>query len=257
MKQPSKQVDEDEDTLAQISTYIHHLNQILGEKQKRDVRIAMQKYQVEEKRKRKKYMIEIRFGPKKMRNPDVDFLSFLSFAQSESEKPRSSKFPGRMSKPRPRVTKMNWMMFYGRIPLYHKERDIQPHDSNEMNLAEKPPPFLSSNLASPQYQHLLYFMPKDDTSKPCKLTSFLDYKFGITHIVREVEKHVSNMEWLFALIITYPSIIHKHPNPCKCDLHCLIIDICKTNSKPSYLRAIERRSRGDVELNFVYDEFPK
>ena len=30
---------------------------------------------------------EIRFGPKKMRNPDVDFLSFLSFAQSKSENP--------------------------------------------------------------------------------------------------------------------------------------------------------------------------
>ena len=43
---------------------------------------------------------EIRFGPKKMRNPDVDFLSFFSFAQSESEKPRRSKTPGQMSKPR-------------------------------------------------------------------------------------------------------------------------------------------------------------
>uniref|UniRef100_A0A3Q7EDV1 Uncharacterized protein n=1 Tax=Solanum lycopersicum TaxID=4081 RepID=A0A3Q7EDV1_SOLLC len=44
--------------------------------------------------------------PRKTRNPDVDFLSFLSFAQSESEKPQSSKSPSRMSKPRPRVPKM-------------------------------------------------------------------------------------------------------------------------------------------------------
>uniref|UniRef100_A0A3Q7EAI0 Uncharacterized protein n=1 Tax=Solanum lycopersicum TaxID=4081 RepID=A0A3Q7EAI0_SOLLC len=44
--------------------------------------------------------------PQKKRNPDVDFLSFLSFAQSESEKPQSSKSPGRMSKPRPIVPKM-------------------------------------------------------------------------------------------------------------------------------------------------------
>ena len=55
---------------------------------------------------------EIRFGPKKMRNPDVDFLSFLSFAQSESENPRSSKSPGRMSKPWPRVPKMYLRMHF-------------------------------------------------------------------------------------------------------------------------------------------------
>ncbi|KAF3504065.1 hypothetical protein F2Q69_00041232 [Brassica cretica] len=30
--------------------------------------------------------------------------------------------------------------------------------------------------------------PKDDPSKPCGLTSFLGYKAGMTHIVREVEK---------------------------------------------------------------------
>lgn len=30
--------------------------------------------------------------------------------------------------------------------------------------------------------------PKDDPSKPCKLTAFLGYKAGMTHIVREVEK---------------------------------------------------------------------
>ena len=31
--------------------------------------------------------------PQKMRNPDVDFLSFLSFAQSESEKPPKLQVP--------------------------------------------------------------------------------------------------------------------------------------------------------------------
>ena len=30
--------------------------------------------------------------------------------------------------------------------------------------------------------------PKDDPSKPPKLTAFLGYKAGMTHIVREVEK---------------------------------------------------------------------
>lgn len=30
--------------------------------------------------------------------------------------------------------------------------------------------------------------PKDDASKPCRLTAFLGYKAGMTHIVREVEK---------------------------------------------------------------------
>lgn len=30
--------------------------------------------------------------------------------------------------------------------------------------------------------------PRDDPSKPCRLTAFLGYKAGMTHIVREVEK---------------------------------------------------------------------
>uniref|UniRef100_A0A3Q7FJI2 Uncharacterized protein n=1 Tax=Solanum lycopersicum TaxID=4081 RepID=A0A3Q7FJI2_SOLLC len=59
---------------------------------------------------------EIRFGPKKMRNLDVDFLSFLSFAQFEYEKPRSSKSPGRMSKPRPRLPKMYLRMRFRQCP---------------------------------------------------------------------------------------------------------------------------------------------
>lgn len=35
--------------------------------------------------------------------------------------------------------------------------------------------------------------PKDDPSKPCKLTAFLGYKAGMTHIVRDVEKPGSSM----------------------------------------------------------------
>ena len=35
--------------------------------------------------------------------------------------------------------------------------------------------------------------PKDDASKPCRLTAFLGYKAGMTHIVREVEKPGSSM----------------------------------------------------------------
>ena len=30
--------------------------------------------------------------------------------------------------------------------------------------------------------------PKDDPTKPCRLTAFVGYKAGMTHIVREVEK---------------------------------------------------------------------
>ncbi|XP_068651817.1 large ribosomal subunit protein uL3y [Aristolochia californica] len=35
--------------------------------------------------------------------------------------------------------------------------------------------------------------PKDDPTKPCKLTAFLGYKAGMTHIVREVEKPGSKL----------------------------------------------------------------
>ncbi|RZC72298.1 hypothetical protein C5167_035501 [Papaver somniferum] len=35
--------------------------------------------------------------------------------------------------------------------------------------------------------------PKDDSSKPCRLTAFLGYKAGMTHIVREVEKPGSKL----------------------------------------------------------------
>lgn len=91
----------------------------------------------------------------------------------------------------------------------------------------QPPPFLSGNLAYLQYQHLLHFskyfksflihhlfficlfiisVSKDDTSKPCKLNSFLGYKVGITHIVRELEKHVSSKITL--LFITFQLCIH-------------------------------------------------
>ncbi|XP_071935974.1 large ribosomal subunit protein uL3y-like [Coffea arabica] len=35
--------------------------------------------------------------------------------------------------------------------------------------------------------------PKDDTTKPCRLTAFVGYKAGMTHIVREVEKPGSKL----------------------------------------------------------------
>ncbi|KAJ6706688.1 60S RIBOSOMAL PROTEIN L3-1 [Salix purpurea] len=35
--------------------------------------------------------------------------------------------------------------------------------------------------------------PKDDSTKPCRLTAFLGYKAGMTHIVREVEKPGSKL----------------------------------------------------------------
>ena len=39
--------------------------------------------------------------------------------------------------------------------------------------------------------------PKDDPTKPCKLTAFLGYKAGMTHIVREVDKPGSSKFVLF------------------------------------------------------------
>lgn len=41
--------------------------------------------------------------------------------------------------------------------------------------------------------------PKDDPSKPCRLTAFLGYKAGMTHIVREVEKPGSSELFHFFL----------------------------------------------------------
>ena len=41
--------------------------------------------------------------------------------------------------------------------------------------------------------------PKDDPTKPCKLTAFLGYKAGMTHIVREVEKPGSSKCYLLAI----------------------------------------------------------
>ncbi|KAF5180683.1 60S ribosomal protein L3, partial [Thalictrum thalictroides] len=35
--------------------------------------------------------------------------------------------------------------------------------------------------------------PRDDPNKPCKLTAFLGYKAGMTHIVRDVEKPGSKL----------------------------------------------------------------
>lgn len=37
--------------------------------------------------------------------------------------------------------------------------------------------------------------PRDEPSKPCKLTAFLGYKAGMTHIVREVDKPGSS-KWM-------------------------------------------------------------
>lgn len=45
--------------------------------------------------------------------------------------------------------------------------------------------------------------PKDDPKKPCKLTAFLGYKAGMTHIVRDVEKPGSSeFTHLFSFFFT-------------------------------------------------------
>lgn len=43
--------------------------------------------------------------------------------------------------------------------------------------------------------------PKDDLTKPCKLTAFIGYKSGMTHIVREVDKPGSSKPVSFAVNI--------------------------------------------------------
>nr|GME16176.1 60S ribosomal protein L3 [Ipomoea batatas] len=52
--------------------------------------------------------------------------------------------------------------------------------------------FLPRKRASRQRGKVKAF-PKDDASKPCRLTAFLGYKAGMTHIVREVEKPGSKL----------------------------------------------------------------
>ncbi|KAG9132571.1 hypothetical protein Leryth_024843 [Lithospermum erythrorhizon] len=52
--------------------------------------------------------------------------------------------------------------------------------------------FLPRKRASRQRGKVKAF-PKDDLTKPCKLTAFLGYKAGMTHIVRDVEKPGSKL----------------------------------------------------------------
>jgi len=39
--------------------------------------------------------------------------------------------------------------------------------------------------------------PKDNPNQPCRLTAFVGYKAGMTHIVREVEKPGSSKHGFF------------------------------------------------------------
>ena len=45
--------------------------------------------------------------------------------------------------------------------------------------------------------------PKDDPAKPCRLTAFLGYKAGMTHIVREVEKPGSSKLLIFFNVLNF------------------------------------------------------
>ena len=47
--------------------------------------------------------------------------------------------------------------------------------------------FLTRKRAA-QHRGKVKAFPKDDPTKPCRLTAFLGYKAGMTHIVRDVEK---------------------------------------------------------------------
>nr|KJB74187.1 hypothetical protein B456_011G278000 [Gossypium raimondii] len=52
--------------------------------------------------------------------------------------------------------------------------------------------FLPRKIAS-RHRGKVKAFPKDDPIKPCRLTAFLGYKAGMTHIVREVEKPGSKL----------------------------------------------------------------
>nr|GMC78554.1 60S ribosomal protein L3 [Ipomoea batatas] len=52
---------------------------------------------------------------------------------------------------------------------------------------------LSTEALQPVAVRQVKAFPKDDPTKPCRLTAFLGYKAGMTHIVREVEKPGSKL----------------------------------------------------------------
>ncbi|PHT61962.1 hypothetical protein T459_34180 [Capsicum annuum] len=63
---------------------------------------------------------------------------------------------------------------------------LPPHLANcQYSVLRK---FLSLLHSLPRVQVKVKAFPKDDQSKPCKLTAFLGYRAGMTHIVRGVEK---------------------------------------------------------------------
>lgn len=43
-------------------------------------------------------------------------------------------------------------------------------------------------VPDPLLFHAVKAFPEDDPTKTCRLTAFLGYKAGMTHVVREVEK---------------------------------------------------------------------
>lgn len=55
--------------------------------------------------------------------------------------------------------------------------------------------------------------PKDDQNKPCKLTAFLGYKAGMTHIVRDVDKPGSSK--LFIVNISFSCLLSLVDFVCK------------------------------------------
>ena len=54
--------------------------------------------------------------------------------------------------------------------------------------------------------------PRDDPKKPIHLTSFIGYKAGMTHIVREVDKPGSSKTLISTYITSYTStaVCHAH-----------------------------------------------
>ena len=56
--------------------------------------------------------------------------------------------------------------------------------------------------------------PKDDPTKPCKLTAFLGYKAGMTHIVREVEKPGSSKCYLLDIFFIGFKVINMEVRKC-------------------------------------------
>ncbi|KAI3861939.1 hypothetical protein MKX03_004447 [Papaver bracteatum] len=81
---------------------------------------------------------------------------------------------------------------WGRSRKQHENKTLSQVEGRKMSHRKFEHPrhgslgFLPRKRAA-RHRGKMKTFPKDDPTKPCKLTSFLGYKAGVTHIIREVE----------------------------------------------------------------------